>query len=340
VRPANLPFRAALACATAALGIVIVWAMASGSFAVPAADIGRVLWAAVAGGDAGVGDNVRAIVLDVRGPRVAAALAVGAALACAGAAYQNLFRNPLVAPDILGVSAGCALGAVAGIFLGLPIAAIQGFAFAGGLAAVALVLAIGAWVRGHDRVLTLVLTGVVVGSLFGAGVAFAKYVADPFNQLPAITFWLMGSFAGVVPRDLALAAPLIAVALVALFLLRWRVNLLALPDDEARALGVEAGRLRLAVIAAATLATSAAVAIAGIVGWVGLVVPHAARLLVGAEFSRVLPMSALIGAAFLLAVDTLCRTVSATELPPGVLTALVGTPAFIWLLAVMYRRDA
>ena len=336
--PRPLPPALALALAAALCMAAAIAAMMVGGFPVRAADVLRVLWSAIAGQADGTGDNARAIVLQVRGPRVAAALAVGAALAAAGAAYQNLFRNPLVAPDILGVSAGCALGAVAGIFMGLPMAAIQGFAFAGGLAAVALVLAVGAWVRGHDRVLTLVLTGVVVGSLFGAGVAFAKYAADPYNQLPAITFWLLGSFAGVVPRDLALAVPLIAVALVPLYLLRWRVNLLSLPDDEARALGVDAGRLRLAIIAAATLATSAGVAIAGIVGWVGLVVPHAARLLVGAEFSRVLPMSALLGATFLLAVDTLCRTIAATELPPGVLTALVGTPAFIGLLAAMYRR--
>jgi iron complex transport system permease protein len=287
-----------------------------------------------------VADNVRAVVLQVRGPRVLAALAVGAALAAAGAAYQNLFRNPLVAPDILGVSAGGALGAVTGIFFGLPIAAVQGLAFAGGLAAVALVLAIGTWVRGHDRVLTLVLTGVVVGSLFGAGIAFAKYAADPYNQLPAITFWLLGSFSGVLPRDLAIALPLIGIAFVPLVLLRWRVNVLSLPDDEARALGVDVGRMRLAVIAAATLVTSAGVAIAGIIGWVGLVVPHAARLLVGAEFARVLPISALLGAAFMLLVDTLCRTIVSSELPPGVLTALVGTPVFIWLLAVTFRKPA
>ena len=329
----------ALALAAAVLVAVALAAMMVGSFPVRAADVLRVLWAALSGGDAQVGENVRAIVLQVRGPRVIAALAVGAALAAAGAAYQNLFRNPLVAPDILGVSAGCALGAVAGIFMGLPIAAIQGLAFAGGIAAVSLVLAIGSWVRGHDRVLTLVLTGVVVGSLFGAGIAFSKYVADPYNQLPAITFWLLGSFAGVVPRDLALALPLVGVALAPLFLLRWRVNLLSLPDDEAKALGVDVARVRLAVIAAATLATSAGVAIAGVIGWVGLVVPHAARLIVGAEFSRVLPMSAILGAAFLLLVDTLCRTVARTELPPGVLTALVGTPVFIWLLAATYRRS-
>jgi len=336
---ARARFPAWLLASLVVLAGVSAASMAVGSFPVAPRDVARVLWAALIGGDAGVADNVRAVVLQVRGPRVAAALAVGAALAAAGAAYQNLFRNPLVAPDILGVSGGCALGAVAGIFLGLPIAAIQGLAFAGGLAAVGLVLAIGAWVRGHDRVLTLVLTGVVVGSLFGAGIAFAKYIADPYNQLPAITFWLLGSFSGVLPRDLTIALPVIAAGFVPLALLRWRINLLALPDDEAQALGVDVRRLRVVVIAAATLVTSAGVAIAGIIGWVGLVIPHAARLLVGAEFARVLPISAVLGAAFLLAVDTLCRTIAATELPPGVLTALVGTPVFIWLLAVTFRRS-
>lgn len=335
VGPARFP--AWLAGSALALLAVVAASMAVGSFPVPPLDVARVLWAALSGGDAGVADNVRAVVLQVRGPRVIAALAVGAALAAAGAAYQNMFRNPLVSPDILGVSGGCALGAVTGILLALPVAAIQALSFAGGLGAVGLVLAIGAWVRGHDRVLTLVLTGVVVGSLFGAGIAFSKYVADPYNQLPAITFWLLGSFSGVLPGDLAYALPLIALGFVPLALFRWRINLLSLPDDEARALGVDVGRLRLAVIVAATLVTSSGVAIAGVIGWVGLVVPHAARLLVGAGFARVLPVSAVLGAAFMLLVDTLCRTLARTELPPGVVTALVGTPVFIALLAATFR---
>jgi iron complex transport system permease protein len=332
-------FPAWLAGSFVALLAVITVSMGIGSFPVPPGDVARILWAALTGGDAGVADNVRAVVLQVRGPRVIGALAVGAALAAAGAAYQNMFRNPLVSPDILGVSGGCALGAVTGILFSLPIAAIQGLSFAGGICAVALVLAIGSWVRGHDRVLTLVLTGVVVGSLFGAGIAFAKYVADPYNQLPAITFWLLGSFSGVLPRDLAYALPLIALGFIPLALLRWRINLLSLPDDEARALGVDVGKLRVMVIVAATLVTSSGVAIAGVIGWIGLVVPHAARLLVGAEFARVLPVSAILGAAFMLLVDTLCRTVARTELPPGVITALVGTPVFIWLLAMTFRKS-
>jgi iron complex transport system permease protein len=278
------------------------------------------------------------VILQVRAPRLAAALVVGAALAAAGAAYQNLFKNPLVSPDILGVSAGCALGAGLAILWSLPVVAIQGFAFAGGLAAVALVVAVGSWVRGRDPILTLILTGVVVGSLFGAGIALVKYVADPYNQLPAITFWLLGSFGGALPADLAVALPLIAIGLVPLVLLRWRIDLLALSEDEARSLGLDVTKLRLAVIVCATLVTASAVALAGVIGWVGLVIPHAARLLVGASFARVLPLSLVLGAGFMLAVDTLCRTVAATEIPPGVATAFVGTPVFIALLAATFRR--
>lgn len=332
-------FPAWLAGAMLALVASVLLALASGGFPVPAADVARVLWAWLTGSDAGVADNVRAVVLQVRAPRVIGALAVGAALAVAGAAFQNLFRNPLVAPDVLGVTGGCALGAVAGILLGLPLALVQGLAFAGGLAAVGLVLAIAAWVRGPDRTLTLVLTGVVVGSLFGAGVAFAKTMADPYDQLPTITFWLLGSFSGVRAADLLHALPVMAAGLVPLALLRWRIDVLALPADEAAALGLDAGRLRFVVIVAATLVSAAAVALAGIVGWVGLVVPHAARLMVGPRFGRVLPIAALLGAAFVLAVDTLCRTVGPAELPPGVLTAFVGTPAFVLLLAYAARRS-
>jgi iron complex transport system permease protein len=299
-----------------------------------------VLAASLLGGNAAADENARAVLLELRGPRIVASLAIGAALGIAGAAFQNLFRNPLVSPDILGVSSGCAVGAVVAILAGWPMAVMQTLAFAGGVSASALVVAIGAWVRGHDRVLTLVLTGVVVGSLFAAAVAFAKTLADPYNQLPAITFWLLGSFASVGPADLAFALPLIVIGSLPLFALRWRVNLLALPEDEARALGVDVARLRLVVIAAATLATSAGVAVAGVIGWIGLVVPHIARLLAGPGFARVLPLSALLGGGIMLIVDTVCRTAVDGELPPGVVTALVGTPAFIALLAASSRHRA
>jgi iron complex transport system permease protein len=327
-----------LAVAFAVLLALAGWSFTVGRFPVAPGDVWTALWSALSGGESGLARNVEAVILQVRAPRLFAAIAVGAALAAAGAAYQNLFKNPLVSPDILGVSAGCALGAGLAILYSLPVVAIQGFAFVGGLGAVALVVAVGSWVRGRDPILTLILTGVVVGSLFGAGIALVKYVADPYNQLPAITFWLLGSFGGALPKDLAVALPLMAIGLVPLVLLRWRIDLLALSEDEARSLGLDVAKLRLTVIVCATLVTASAVALAGVIGWVGLVIPHAARLLVGASFARVMPLSLVLGAAFMLAVDTLCRTVAATEIPPGVATAFVGTPVFIALLAVTFRR--
>jgi iron complex transport system permease protein len=284
-----------------------------------------------------VATNVETVVLQVRGPRVLAALLVGAALAAAGTAYQGMFRNPLVSPDILGVSTGAALGAVLAIFLSQNMLMTQAFAFAGGLAAVGLVYGVGSRLRGHDPLLALVLTGVVIGTLLGSAIALIKYLADPYNQLPAITFWLLGSLASIAPKDLAIAAPLALAGLVPMLLLRWRMNLLALPDDEARALGVDTWRLRTVVVACATLMTASVVAISGIIGWVGLLIPHAARLVVGPDFGRLLPLAMLMGAAFLLAVDTLCRTIAAIEVPPGVLTALIGTPFFLWLFALARR---
>jgi iron complex transport system permease protein len=276
---------------------------------------------------------VENVILQVRGPRVLAAALVGGALAVAGTAFQGLFRNPLVSPDILGASSGAALGAVLGIFASLGVLAIQALAFAGGILAVAAVYAIGSVVRARDPVLVLVLAGVVIGALLGAGVGLVKYLADPYNQLPAMTFWLLGSLSATGPADLVpLFAP-VALGTITLFALRWRMNVMSLPDEEARALGVPTGALRIAIVAAATLVTSASVATAGIIGWVGLVVPHVARTLVGPDFGRLIPAAALIGGGFLLAIDTLARTLATIEIPLGILTALVGTPFCIWLLA-------
>jgi len=322
--------------AAGALLVLIVTAFSVGRYPVSPGEIANLIYAKLAGG-AQTPSSVETVVFQVRGPRVLAALLVGAALAAAGSAYQGMFRNPLVSPDILGVSTGAALGAVLGIFLQLNIFSIQLLSFAGGLAAVGLVYGVGSRLRGHDPLLALVLTGVVIGTLLGSAIALLKYLADPYNQLPAITFWLLGSLASIAPRDIAVAAPLALAGLAPMLAMRWRMNLLALPDDEARALGVDTRKLRLIVVAAATLMTASAVAISGIIGWVGLLIPHAARLLVGPDFGRLLPLSMLLGAGFLLAVDTLCRTLAVIEVPPGVLTALIGTPFFLWLFALSRR---
>ena len=328
---------AAYLLAAAGLALLAALAFAVGRFPLAPGELAALAANKLFGAGYALAPNVETVVLQVRGPRILAALLVGAALAAAGTAYQGMFRNPLVSPDILGVSAGAALGAVLGIFLSQDALTIQVGAFAGGLAAVGLVYAVGAQVRRHDPILSLILAGIVIGTLLGACIALIKYLADPYNQLPAITYWLLGSLAAVSPRDLALAAPFALAGLVPLYLLRWRMNLLSLSDDEARALGVPVGRLRVAVVCAATLMTAAAVAVSGIIGWVGLLIPHAARMLVGPEFSRLLPLSMLLGAGFLLAVDTLARTLAPIEVPPGVLTALIGTPFFLWLFATARR---
>ncbi len=322
--------RLAYGVAAAALLGLTALAFAVGRYPISPADLWSVLT-----GDAPA--RVESVVLQIRGPRVIAAIVVGAALAAAGSAYQGLFRNPLVSPDILGVSTGAALGAVVAIFFSTDTFVVQLSAFAGGLAAVGLVYWVGSRLRRHEPLLALVLTGVVIGTLLGSTIALLKYLADPYNKLPAITYWLLGSLASVARHDLAAAAALALLGLAPMFLLRWRINVLALPDDEARSLGVDTAKLRALVIAAATLMTAAAVAISGIIGWVGLLIPHAARLVVGPDFGRLLPFSMLLGAAFLLAVDTLCRTVSVVEVPPGVLTALIGTPFFLWLFALSRR---
>jgi iron complex transport system permease protein len=303
-----------------------------GRYPVGLGDVLHVVVAKLTGRAADVPAAVENVIWQVRGPRVIAAALVGAALAVAGTAFQGLFRNPLVSPDILGASSGAALGAVLGIYFSLGVFAIQALAFAGGLIAVAAVYLIGSAVRARDPVLVLVLTGVVIGALLGAGVGLVKYLADPYNQLPAMTFWLLGSLAAVGAPDLLPLLGPVTLGTLVLIALRWRMNVMSLPDEEARALGVPTGSLRIAIVAAATLVTSASVATAGIIGWIGLVVPHVARTLAGPDFARLIPTAALFGGGFLLLIDTLARTGAAIEIPLGILTALIGTPFFIWLL--------
>ncbi|AWN43717.1 FecCD family ABC transporter permease [Methylobacterium durans] len=320
-----------------ALLLLALLSLATGRYGVPPGDILAVLWGKLLGLSSGVDATAQTVILQVRVPRVAGALVVGAGLAAAGATYQGLFRNPLVSPDILGVSAGASLGAVAGIFLSLPVAAIQGLAFLGGLGAVAIVYGVGAAVRRHDPVLTLVLAGVAVGAVLGAAISLLKVLADPYNQLPAITYWLLGSLAAVSLADVGAILPAILIGLAPLILLRWRMNLMSLGEEEARALGVETRLMRPLFVAAATLVTAAAVSVTGVIGWIGLIVPHVARLLVGPDFRRLLPASLMLGAGYLLAVDLVARTIAPIEVPLGILTALIGAPFFLWLLATARR---
>ena len=335
------PPRSAWPGALAALAVLaagVLLAFAQGRYSISPEQLVRAAWALLSAQPSGLPANVETVVWQIRGPRVLAALGVGAALSVAGTAFQGLFRNPLVSPDILGASAGAALGAVLGIFFSLGIFGIQAAAFAGGLVAVALVYLLGSSMRGGDPILMLLLTGVVVGSLLGAGIGLVKYLADPYNQLPAMTFWLLGSLSAVSAKDMVPLLLPVAAGTAVLLALRWKLNVMSLPDEEARSLGAATRPLRVAIVAAATLVTAASVAVAGIVGWIGLVVPHLARLLVGPSFPRLLPTAAVLGGGFLVVIDTLARTLASVEIPLGILTAIVGTPFFIALLRSAQHR--
>ena len=271
------------------------------------------------------------VALNVRLPRIIAAALVGAALSVAGASYQGMFRNPMVSPDILGASTGAGFGAAMGILLGFNYGGIILSSFIFGLGAVFLAYAISRASR-LNATLSMVLAGIMVSSVFSAGTSFVKLVADTDNQLPAITYWLMGSLTSIRGSDTVFVSILVIAGLIPITLLRWRINLLTVSDDEARSLGINTRRLRFVVIICATLVTAASVSVSGMIGWVGLVIPHFCRLMFGYDYRKLIPASILLGGAFLMVVDNLARTVTTGELPLGVLTAFVGGPVFVWLI--------
>lgn len=271
------------------------------------------------------------VVANVRLPRVLLAILAGAGLAVSGAAFQALFANPLAAPDTLGVATGASFGAVLGILFGMPGLMIQVMSLGSGLVAVALVITISR-VRETNSILMIILSGMVVGALFSALVSLVKFAADPQDVLPSITFWMMGAMTGATKASVIAGTPMIILGLIGLWLLRWRLNVTTLPADEAASLGIPVKRIRAAVIIFATMITASAVSMCGLIGWVGLLVPHAARMIFGANNRFVLPASMVLGALFLLIIDTIARTALQTEIPVSILTAVVGAPFFIYLL--------
>lgn len=302
-----------------------------GRYGVPLGQVVRILLSGVLPLEQTWTGNMAIAVLNVRLPRILLACLVGCGLSAAGTGYQTVFQNPMAAPDILGASSGACFGAALAILTGQGAVMITVFAFLASLLSVALVYLVGNHTRGN-RVVNLLLAGIMVGSLFSACTSYIKLVADPTNQLPQITYWLMGSLSGTRMGTVRFAAVCMAVGLVPLLLLRWRMNLLTLSPDEARAMGVHTDRLRLAVILSSTVLTAAAVSVSGMIGWVGLVIPHLSRRIVGSDCRRLMPMSCLFGAAFLLLVDNMARCLTTTEIPIGILTAFVGAPFFIYLM--------
>jgi iron complex transport system permease protein len=256
---------------------------------------------------------------------------VGGSLALAGASFQGLFRNPLVSPDILGVSSGAGFGAALAILLSGNWIVIQVSAFCFALLAVGISCLVSKIVKGNPT-LSLILAGMAMASLFSAFLSLMKYVADPINQLPTITYWLMGSLASVNNNSLLFAAIPMLVGFIVLILIRWRFNVLAMGEEEARALGVNTGKLRAIIVVCCTMMTASSVCISGTIGWVGLVIPHIGRLLVGPNHTRLLPVCLLLGAAYLILIDDVARIVASVEIPIGILTAIIGAPFFVYLL--------
>ncbi|MBQ8930296.1 MAG: iron ABC transporter permease [Oscillospiraceae bacterium] len=272
----------------------------------------------------------------VRMPRIFAAILVGSALAGAGATYQGLFRNPMVSPDILGASAGASVGACFMMLMNQSAAMIQAGAFVMGIVAVALSYFLSKAVgRGSNMILLLVLCGMTVNTLFQALVSIIKYLADTESQLPEMTYWLMGSIAKAGYRDLLFFLVPFAVGILPILALRWKLNVLSFGEDEAKAMGVNVSAVRLVCIVCATLLTAAVVSVAGTIGWVGLMIPHLVRFLVGPNNKTLLPLSLLTGGLFMLVIDNFCRSLMAYEIPLGVLTSLLGAPFFILIL---YKR--
>ncbi|MBI9111130.1 iron ABC transporter permease [Maridesulfovibrio ferrireducens] len=274
---------------------------------------------------------VQTVVLNVRLPRVLAAMLIGGGLSVSGAAFQGLFRNPLVSPYVLGVASGAGFGAALGIIIWNQPVMIQGCAFFFGMTAV-----IAAWLMSRlykaSGSMIIVLAGVIVGAFFQSLLSLIKYLADPDDKLPVIIYWLMGSLSSITMEDLYTVLLPMGVCIVGLLMVRWRLNVLSFGDEEAKTLGVEAGRLRFGVVVAVTIITASAVSVSGIVGWVGLVVPHLARMMVGPDYRKLIPASLALGACYLVLIDGIARNISSAEIPLGILTATVGAPFFAWLL--------
>lgn len=282
--------------------------------------------------------QVETILFKIRFPRIIMAVVIGAGISVAGAAYQALFQNPMISQDILGASQGAAFGAAIGLFFSMAYEHVIELSFGFGLLAVGAVLLFNHFL-GSRSVLNLILIGMMIGSLFSAAVSFLKLVGDPTNTLPAITYWLMGSLSGIKEQNVLFAAPLILIGMIPILVLRWRLNVISLGEEEAASLGVNSRRLRIILIIAVTLITAAAVSVSGLIGWVGLIVPHFARLLVGTDNRYSLPLTAILGSTFLLVVDDFARLMTTSEIPIGILTSFIGAPIFIFLIAKNSRTE-
>lgn len=319
--------------------VVAIVSLGIGRYYIGPLGIVKVLLQGISGRYYGMDKNAMAVVLNIRLPRIAASMLLGAGLAISGQTFQMIFRNPLVSPDVLGTSSAASFGASLALLLGLSALMVSITAFAAGIVALFLIYTIASRTR-REQTLSLILVGMVVSSIFSAATSFVKLIADPNNVLPAITYFLMGSLSGVGSGDLALVAFPVLVSIAVLLVLSWKINLLSLSEDEARSIGVNTRLVRAVAIVCATVITASSVAVAGNIGWVGLIIPHISRMLVSNDARYSFPSSVFFGASFLTVVDCVSRAASTIEIPIGILTAFIGAPFFLYLLFREVRYDS
>ena len=319
--------------------VVVIVSLGIGRYYIGPLGIVKVLLQGISGRYYGMDKNAMAVVLNIRLPRIAASMLLGAGLAISGQTFQMIFRNPLVSPDVLGTSSAASFGASLALLLGLSALMVSITAFAAGIIALFLIYTIASRTR-REQTLSLILVGMVVSSIFSAATSFVKLIADPNNVLPAITYFLMGSLSGVGSGDLALVAVPVLVSIAVLLVLSWKINLLSLSEDEARSIGVNTRLVRAVAIVCATVITASSVAVAGNIGWVGLIIPHISRMLVSYDARYSFPSSVFFGASFLTVVDCVSRAASTIEIPIGILTAFIGAPFFLYLLFREVRYDS
>jgi len=312
--------------------VLFIVSLTLGRYQIGPVDVFRVLISAIfpaVGSD--IPDIARQLILRVRLPRILAALFIGASYGVTGSGFQAIFKNPLVDSNILGVTSGAGFGAaLALLFLGDPWL-VQTSAFFFGLLAVFLSF-FGSRLYKTSPLLVLTLMGILIGSFFSSLTSLLKYVADPLDTLPAITFWLLGSLTGITWQNLLPLAIITFPGLFVIWLIRWRLNILSLGDSEALALGVDPTRMKVGIILVSTLMTAAAVSVSGVIGWIGLVIPHAGRMIVGPDHKRLVPVSISLGAAFMVVIDSVARTLLPGEIPLGILTGLIGVPIFVFFM--------
>ena len=312
--------------------LCVLFSLTLGAYRITAADVFRILFGKVSGNmPADIKPLQVSMVMDVRLPRILGAVAVGTALAVSGGVFQALFGNPLADPYTLGVSNGAGFGAALAIVLSASSAAVQLSALGFGILSVGMTFLLAG--KNRRAPVSLILSGMLVSAFFSSLVSLLKFTADPYEKLPQIIYWLMGSLTGVRYRKLAVILPGFAAALVILFLYRWRINILSMGNREAQSMGVNVQRDRTVVILAATLLTALAVSISGIIGWVGIVIPHLSRMIVGPDLRKLMPASASLGICYLLIIDDLCRTLTSLEIPIGVITGMIGIPIFVVFIA-------